>query len=46
MALAATPLPFQSEPVFVGLQLAGKVPLWLLIAVATDGGSQRVEGLA
>lgn len=37
--LAATPLPFQSEPVFVGLQLAGKVPLWLLIAVAGLGNT-------
>lgn len=32
--LAATPLPLQSEPVFVALQVAEQGPLWLLIAVA------------
>ncbi len=34
---AATILPFQSEVVFVGLQLAGTLPLWALIAVASAG---------
>lgn len=28
-------LPFSSEPVFVGLQLAGTAPVWLLVAVAS-----------
>lgn len=32
--LAATPLPMQSEAVFVALQLAGAAPVWLLVAVA------------
>lgn len=34
---AATILPFQSEVVFVGLQLRGTQPLWLLLAVASLG---------
>jgi len=28
-------LPFSSEPVFVGLQLAGLAPVWLLVAIAS-----------
>ncbi|APX90083.1 hypothetical protein BV394_10430 [Brevirhabdus pacifica] len=34
---AATILPFQSEVVFAGIQLAGSVPLGLLILVASVG---------
>ncbi len=34
---AATILPFQSEIVFVGLQLGSSVPLWLLLCVASLG---------
>ncbi|MDR0809061.1 MAG: VTT domain-containing protein [Gemmobacter sp.] len=32
--LAATPLPMQSEPVFVAVQIAGVAPLWLMLLVA------------
>ncbi len=32
--LAATPLPMQSEAVFVGVQVAGTVPLWLMLLAA------------
>ena len=32
--LAATPLPMQSEAVFVALQLAGSAPVWLMILCA------------
>ena len=32
--LAATPLPMQSEAVFVALQLAGSAPVWLMILTA------------
>lgn len=32
--LAATPLPMQSEAVFVAVQIAGTVPLWLMLAAA------------
>lgn len=34
---AATLLPFQSEVVFVGLQLAGTLPLGVIVAVASIG---------
>lgn len=34
---AATILPFQSEFVFVALQLAGTAPVWILVAVASVG---------
>jgi len=37
--LAATVFPFQSEVVFVGLQLAGISPLWILVAVASVGNT-------
>lgn len=33
--MAATVIPFSSEPVFVGLQLAGTAPVWVLITVAS-----------
>lgn len=33
--LAATPLPMQSEAVFVALQIAGAAPLWAMVVVAT-----------
>ena len=33
--LAATPIPFQSEVVFIGLQTAGQTPIWQLIVVAS-----------
>lgn len=33
--VAATVLPFSSEPVFVGLQLAEAAPVWMLVAVAS-----------
>ena len=32
---AASPIPFQSEPVFLGLLATGTVPLWPLLAVAS-----------
>lgn len=34
---AATVLPFQSEFVLVALQLAGAIPVWLLVVVASIG---------
>ncbi len=34
---AATLLPFQSEVVFVALQVAGALPLWAIITVASIG---------
>lgn len=37
--LAATVFPFQSEVVFVGLQLAGFAPLWVLVVVASVGNT-------
>ncbi|MGM0660805.1 MAG: YqaA family protein [Pseudomonadota bacterium] len=36
---AATLLPFQSEVLFVGLQLAGSIPLGAIIAVASIGNT-------
>lgn len=36
---AATILPFQSEIVFVGVQMAAIVPLWLVVAVASVGNT-------
>lgn len=36
---AATLLPFQSEIVFVAMQVAGNVPVWLLIVVASIGNT-------
>ena len=35
----ATLLPFQSEIVFVAVQVAGDVPLWLLLIVASVGNT-------
>lgn len=32
-------LPFSSEPVFVGLQLAGAAQVWLLVAVASTANT-------
>ena len=40
--LAATPLPMQSEAVFVALQLAGTAPVWLMVicaGIANTAGS-------
>lgn len=37
--LAATVFPFQSEVVFIALQLAGLSPLWLLVVVASAGNT-------
>lgn len=37
--VAATVLPFSSEPVFVGLQLAAAAPVWVLVAVASVGNT-------
>ena len=37
--LAASPVPLQSEVVFVGLQLAGGFDLWLLVLVAGAGNT-------
>ncbi len=34
---AATLLPFQSEIVFAAVQAAGRVPVWVLVAVASTG---------
>lgn len=36
---AATVLPFQSEIVFVPMQLSGNWPVWVLIAVASAGNT-------
>jgi len=36
---AATLLPFQSEIVFVAMQVAGNLPIWLLIVVASIGNT-------
>lgn len=32
-------MPFSSEPVFVGLQLAAAAPVWLLVVVASIGNT-------
>ncbi|MGL4321250.1 MAG: YqaA family protein, partial [Paracoccaceae bacterium] len=37
--LAATPVPFQSEIIFVAAQAAAIAPLWLLITVASVGNT-------
>lgn len=40
--IAATPVPMQSEAVFVAVQLAGTVPIWLMVlgaGVANTAGS-------
>ena len=37
--LAATPIPFQSEIIFVAAQAAAIAPLWLLVAVASVGNT-------
>jgi membrane protein YqaA with SNARE-associated domain len=37
--LAATPIPFQSEIVFIAAQAAAIVPLWLLITIASVGNT-------
>lgn len=37
--LAATPVPFQSEVVFVALQTAGTAPVWQMIVVAGVGNT-------
>lgn len=37
--LAATIVPFQSEVVFVGYQVAGIAPVWLLVVVASLGNT-------
>lgn len=37
--LAATPIPFQSEIVFVAAQAAAIAPLWVLVAVASVGNT-------
>lgn len=37
--LAATPVPFQSEIIFVAAQAAALAPLWLLITVASIGNT-------
>lgn len=37
--LAATVFPFQSEVVFIALQLSGLSPLWLLVVVASAGNT-------
>lgn len=37
--VAATIVPFQSEVVFVALQVAGKVPVWAMVAVASVGNT-------
>ncbi len=46
--LAATPLPMQSEAVFVALQLAGHAPLWAMIlaaGIANTAGSVVTWGM-
>ena len=37
--VAATIVPFQSEVVLVGIQIAGKLPVWALIVVASIGNT-------
>jgi membrane protein YqaA with SNARE-associated domain len=37
--LAATPVPFQSEIVFLAAQVAALAPLWVLVAVASVGNT-------
>ncbi|MCA2013022.1 DedA family protein [Cereibacter sphaeroides] len=37
--VAATVLPFQSEIIFAGLQVAGMAPVWLLVVVASIGNT-------
>ena len=37
--VAATIVPFQSEVVFVALQIAGKLPVWALVVVASLGNT-------
>ncbi|MEF3048313.1 YqaA family protein [Pseudotabrizicola sp. L79] len=37
--LAATPLPFQSEIVFLGLMAGGSIAVWLLVIVASVGNT-------
>ena len=37
--LAATPLPFQSEIVFLGLMASGSIAVWLLVIVASVGNT-------
>ena len=37
--MAATVLPFQSEIIFAGLQVAGMAPVWLLVVVASVGNT-------
>ncbi|MDV7271167.1 YqaA family protein [Thioclava sp. A2] len=37
--LAATPIPFQSEVVFVALQTTGDAPIWQLVLVAGIGNT-------
>lgn len=37
--VAATIVPFQSEVVFVALQVAGKLPVWAMVAVASVGNT-------
>lgn len=37
--VAATIIPFQSEVIFVALQIADKVPVWALVVVASIGNT-------
>jgi membrane protein YqaA with SNARE-associated domain len=37
--LAATPIPFQSEIIFIATQAAAIAPLWLLITIASVGNT-------
>lgn len=37
--VAATIVPFQSEIIFAGLQVAGQVPVWALVVVASIGNT-------
>jgi membrane protein YqaA with SNARE-associated domain len=37
--VAATIVPFQSEIVFVALQVAGTIPVWVLVVVASIGNT-------
>jgi membrane protein YqaA with SNARE-associated domain len=37
--LAATPIPFQSEIIFIAAQAAAIAPLWLLISIASVGNT-------
>ena len=42
--VAATLFPLQSEALLAGLLIAGKQPVWMLVAVASVGNGDRKNG--